>query len=329
MRAWVVRPARRVRARSCRRGASLEGVKTIVFANAYARSELLPEFASFFANVERLSGGHLRVVFVNGWTSGVDRDEERTLLEDLAAGVADLGWVGARAVGAVFGIRTIEPLLAPLLFPGEEAVRGFLSVAPVENLLAPLEEVGIHGLALLPGGMRRPFGISGPLLSPDDWRGKVIRIHACPTAEAAVRALGGRPVLRSASELRAGLPPGLDGMELHPTAVVGRRYPGWFTSNVMLWPRLLMLAANQRFFERLAPADRAVMTEAARRATASPPRSPSPTEVDLPDTVQLVEASRHDLTFLRRVLEPIHDDLRSDRAGEETLAYVEAFLHPN
>ena len=65
----------------------------------------------------------------------------------------------------------LEPLLAPLLFPGEEAVRRFVTAAPLGPLLEPLRVAGIEGLALLPGGMRRPFGITGPLLGPDTWEG--------------------------------------------------------------------------------------------------------------------------------------------------------------
>ena len=57
-------------------------------------------------------------------------------------------------------------------------------------LLEPVRAAGIHGLAVLPGGRRRPFGITGPLLGPDSWRGKVIRTHSSLLAAAALR---GRP----------------------------------------------------------------------------------------------------------------------------------------
>jgi TRAP-type C4-dicarboxylate transport system substrate-binding protein len=144
----------------------------LVVANPYGRVENLPELASFFSNVERLGAGRVRIAFVNGWASRNDRDEERTVLEDLARGIADLGWVGARAIGTVFGIRSLEPLLAPLLFPSEEAARRFVAAAPLGPLLEPLRAAGIEGLALLPGGMRRPFGITGPYSGLTRGRGK-------------------------------------------------------------------------------------------------------------------------------------------------------------
>ncbi len=327
LQALRLRPARRARARACWRRTARSGVTTLIFANAFERPGSLPELATFFGNVERLGGGRLRIVLVNGWTSAADRDEERTILEDVATGAADLGWAGARAVGAVFGIRSIDPLLAPLLFPDEEAVRQFLAAASLAPLLAPLRDVGIAGLALLPGGVRRPFGISGPLVGLDDWQGKVIRTHASLSGFASIRALGAHPVLRSARELGGRPPRKVDGMDLHPRAVAARRYPGWLTRNVPLWPRLLLLAANQQRLDRLTRADRAVLEEAARQATADPGAAlPSPTQVGLPRSVQLVEATEHDLARLRRQLQPVHDELRATSQGDRTLVSIERFL---
>src|SRR5438128_1373746 len=94
----VSKTGRRERARAYRGHAARPGVTTLVVANAYGSVESLPELASFFSNAERLGAGRLRLVFVNGWASPADMDEERTVLEDLASGLADLAWVGVRAV---------------------------------------------------------------------------------------------------------------------------------------------------------------------------------------------------------------------------------------
>jgi len=53
-------------------------------------------------------------------------------------------------------------------------------------------------------------------------------------------------------------------MDLHPSAVAERNYPGWLTCNVPLRPRLLLVAANQESFCRLSSAHQAVLEEAAR-----------------------------------------------------------------
>jgi TRAP-type C4-dicarboxylate transport system substrate-binding protein len=303
------------------------GVRTLIFANAYARSESAPEIAAFLENVERLAEGRLRLELISGWTSPRERDGERTVLEDLARGVADLAWAGARSVGAAFGIRSLDPLHAPLLFPNEEAVRRFLTVAELDPLLAPLREVGIAGLALLPGGMRRPFGITAPLVGPDDWSGKVIRTHGSLPAIASFRALGATPVLRAPAEEGGRRAVGIDGMDLHPRAVAAWGYAGWLTWNVPLWPRIILVAGNARRLERLSSGERAVLEEAARLATAqTAERLPRENTDRLRDSVSLVEASEDDLSLLYQRLRPVHDELRSTREGDKTLANIERLL---
>jgi TRAP-type transport system periplasmic protein len=322
-RALLVRGLRRTRTQAVRRRAARPEVTTLVFANPYGRLQSVPEVAPFLANIERLGEGRLRILVMDGWTSPRDRDEERTLLEDVARGIADLGWVGARAVGAVLGVRSLDPLHAPLLFPDEEAVRRCIGRPDFqEPLLSPLQEAGIVGLALLPGGLRRPFGITGPLRGPADWDGKVIRTHTSLPGEAAVRALGATPVLRSSAELSGG-PAGLDGMDLHAGAVAAWGYSGWLTWNVPLWPRILLLAASRAAFQRLSAGERAMLEEAARMTVLDPADIE---DGDLPESVTIVEASGEDLALLRRSFQPVYDELRSTSEGEMTFAHVERLV---
>ena len=43
------------------------------------------------------------------------------------------------------------------------------------DLMAGLDEVGVHGLALVPEDLRHPFGFAEPLLGPEDYAGRTIR----------------------------------------------------------------------------------------------------------------------------------------------------------
>jgi TRAP-type transport system periplasmic protein len=302
-------------------------VRTLVLANVYGFPASVPEIAAFLEQVERLAEGRLRIVLVSGWKSARDRDGDGTVLEDLARGVVDLAWAGAHAVGATLGVRSLDPLLAPLLFPDEDAVRQILARGELEPLLAPLSRAGIAGLALLPGGMRRPFGLTTPLVGPEDWRGKVIRTHPSLPVFASIRALGATPAARSVAEGRAGREVGIDGADLHPRELRTRRYAGWLTWNVALWPRIVLLAASLERLERLSPGERAVLEEAARRAGVETPHIlPRESRDGLPDSVRLVDASDSDLALLRRQLRPVHDELRSTSEGESAFAYIESLL---
>lgn len=324
--ALLVRRVRRERARLARSRVARSGVVTLVFANVYGRPESVPAITGFLEHVERLAEGRFRIVIVSGWKSARDRDGDRTVLEDLARGVADLGWAGAQAVGTTFGIRSLDPLLAPLLFPDDDAVRRILALGELEPLLAPLNGAGIAGLTLLPGGMRRPFGLTTPLVGPEDWRGKVIRTHPSLPGFASIRALGATPVARSVAEGRGVRDVGIDGADLPARELGVRRYEGWLTWNVPLWPRIVLVAANLRRLERLSTGERAVIEEAARLATVETDRVPRETREGLPASVRLVDASESDLALLRERLRPVHDELRSTSEGERTLAYIERLL---
>ena len=41
-------------------------------------------------------------------------------------------------------------------------------------MMAGLDEVGVHGLALVPEDLRRTFGFGEPLLGPEDYVGRTI-----------------------------------------------------------------------------------------------------------------------------------------------------------
>src|SRR4051812_28736625 len=74
LRALLFRPARRMRARGCRGRAARPGLTTLVIANTKGIVKNLPEPASICPNVEKLVGGCLRFVYLNGWASRAARD---------------------------------------------------------------------------------------------------------------------------------------------------------------------------------------------------------------------------------------------------------------
>jgi TRAP-type C4-dicarboxylate transport system substrate-binding protein len=168
------------------------------------------------------------------------------------------------------------------------------------------------GLAVLPGEFRRPVGITRPLVSADDWSGAVIRTHNALPGFAALRALGATPVLRTAAELGAGVPDGVDGMDLHPTALLRWKFAGWLTENVLLWPRTLLLAAGQRSFARLAEPERQLIRSAAVRAAPTAAAALLRRAVvgwDYPPHVRVVRARDEEVDALRRSLAGVGDEL--------------------
>ena len=58
--------------------------------------------------------------------------------------------------------------------------------------LAAVRKTGVVGIAVLPGRLRRPLGLTRPLLRPDDYRGARVAIRLGRVAEQTLHALGAR-----------------------------------------------------------------------------------------------------------------------------------------
>src|SRR5829696_8248204 len=214
---------------------------TLTLANVNSEPDVLQGFAE---KVEDLSGGTLRIRFENNWGQGRRGNAEVNLIRDVKAGKADLGWAGSRAFDLV-GDRAFGPLHAPMLIDSyalELKVLGDEGV--VRPMLASLDRLGLEGVGVLPGPLRRPLGVRR-LAAPQDWSGMRIGHAGGKQIDASLRALGARPrIIVSSGEFA-----GLDGVESHVASIAGNQYhhqAPYLTGNVVLWPRPLVLFAGER-----------------------------------------------------------------------------------
>ena len=217
----------------------------------------------FAAAVSRLSGGSIRIRTRFGGSAILDY--ERTLVGHVRAGRADLASVGARAWDRM-GVRSFQGLVAPLVVDSLELEQRVLERPGARQALAGVEPLGLVGLAVLPGPLRRPFGLSRPLLGPDDYRGATVGIRLGRVADSTLRALGAAP-----KGYRIGALGRVDGAELDAATIQNNRYdvPGAaVTANVALWARPETIVISSTAFARLAPAQRAVLRRAGRAAVA-------------------------------------------------------------
>ena len=131
-----------------------------------------PEFA---AAVDRLSEGLMRIEHVPAGR-GTEIEWEKGVVEDIRGGKAQLGIVDAR-VWDTLGVTSFRAMLAPFLVDSLELERRVLESPLATRMLEGVEQAGLVGIALLPGPLRSPFGISHLLLGPTDFRGATIGIR--------------------------------------------------------------------------------------------------------------------------------------------------------
>ena len=119
--------------------------------------------------VERLSDGSVRIRISNNWRQGESHYDE-AMLNEVRRGDVPLAAVMSRSFDEV-GVTSFQPFAAPFLIDSANLERRVLQSDLDEHALAGTDKIGMVGLGLMPGELRRPVGLTGPLAAPEDYRG--------------------------------------------------------------------------------------------------------------------------------------------------------------
>jgi TRAP-type transport system periplasmic protein len=126
-------------------------------------------------------------------TSGAtEPDAEQQVVRATAHGDVDLGWTGTRVFDTL-GVTSLQALTAPLLVDSYALQQIVINSDMPGRMLNGLDQVGVTGLAVLAGGLRRPIAVKGPLLGPPDWKGLTIQTFRSNSQAETIRALGATP----------------------------------------------------------------------------------------------------------------------------------------
>jgi TRAP-type C4-dicarboxylate transport system substrate-binding protein len=284
-----------------------------------------PIASAFVSAVKRLSDGSLKLDVREGWRF-YDVDSERGTIGDVAHRDIDLALVGARAFDRV-GVTSFRALVAPFLIDSFAYEQRVLESPVVDRMLDGVEPRGLVGVGILPGGLRRPLGISRPLVRPADYVKAAMAVRPGGVATATFRALGG-----SSSGFRPEQLPMYDGSELDVTTILNNRYDAHaraLTANVVLWPRATAIVINRKAYEALTTDQQQVLRDAARAAVAPAIETLRSEERDslvaLCETghLRLVDASPADRAALHQAVQPVYDKLERDSLTRELLGEIE------
>jgi TRAP-type C4-dicarboxylate transport system substrate-binding protein len=209
--------------------------------------------------VQRRSGGSLSIQVTNKW-----RDQEvaydKATIADLQAGKVQLAKVAARAYDTV-GVDSFQALLAPFLIDNQTLEQRVLESELAGQMLAGTSRLGLVGLAVLPTDLRKPLGLSRPLVAVKDYRGARIGVREGEVAKATFTALGATPV----GYVPGGPLSGLDGVELGLETISGNEYDQQakaVTANVTFWPKAVTVVMNQKAFDSLTPRQQDALRQA-------------------------------------------------------------------
>lgn len=256
-------------------------------------------------------------------------DVEEQIVSAVAAGELDFAFVGTRAF-ADLGVHAFDALTAPFLVDSYALQAAVLDSDIPARMLADLDasELGVTGLTVVAGPLRRPLGVDGGLVGPDDFTGITLHTWRSSTNAATAEALGAAHTDVFGPERDAGLDDGtIDATEnsLHWLSTNGRT--SYITLNAPLWPATAVLIANPGVLGGLTAEQRGAIDAAAAESFPTPDEL---ADADADLIVQLcsagkefVETSEDDLAALRTTVEPVYDSLAEDAATAGYLSEIE------
>jgi TRAP-type C4-dicarboxylate transport system substrate-binding protein len=295
-------------------------------ANTYSPIRDVPAVEYFVKHVEELSSGNLRIEVVDRWGDFAS-DAEQQVVRGVSAGDVDLGWAGTRVFDTM-GVKTFQALTAPMLVDSYALEKAVIESGITEQMMQGLDHVGVVGLGVLADGLRKPIGLTGPIVGPADWRGITFGTLRSDGQAEAIRALGATPAQVFGKQREEGIENGtIQGFEmniwLYQANVLPHLAP-YVTANVDLWPQMDVLLANPARLAALTAEQRGWLEEAAREAAA---RSAALADKDAQalgnackSGARFAEASAADLAALEAAFVPVYASLEQD---PETKAFMD------
>jgi tripartite ATP-independent transporter DctP family solute receptor len=216
---------------------------------------------AFVAQVEEETGGRLAIETLPTYPGG-----DVPLLEDVRSGAVEMASVSTATWGSQ-GVSAFDALQAPFLITNYELEREVLTGDIAEDMLAATEEIGLVGLAIHEGGLRKPVGADNPIVSPADWEGLKIRSVESDPLRLGLESLGAEPTPIPLPDVYNALRDGVvDGMEGNLGLIQTQQYyevAKYATLNVNLWPFPTALVINQGSYDGLSEDFQTALTDAA------------------------------------------------------------------
>lgn len=280
---------------------------------------------AFADQVKSDSGGKLAIKLISTYGGGNDL----TLLDDVSGGTVDGGSISS-AVWDGKGVTSFEALQLPFLITNYGVEAAVLN-SPIEaEMLKGTAKVGITGLAIHEGGLRKPLSAGACLKSPADFKGVKIRSVESPVLVDGLKALGANPTPLPLSDVYLALKQGtVNAMEANLGLVFTQKFyevSKCITGNVNLWPFPTVLGINTDKWNSLSAEQQGWLTAAAAKiddTSISILTNPASTLVaDLCKAgLKFGTASKSDTAALRTAVDPVYAKYT---ASEPTGGFVTA-----
>jgi TRAP-type C4-dicarboxylate transport system substrate-binding protein len=294
----------------------------------------------FKRRVQSLTGDSIQIQVLGGWGDYAP-DAEQQVVQAVADGRVDLG-VTSTGVFDSLGVTSFEALSAPLLIDSNELANAVLESDLPRQMLDGLSQVGVRGIGIAFQSLVYPLSEDRPLVDVPDWSGVRVGTLRSKIQEAAIRALGARPVevfgpardaALDANDIRA-FDFGIYGYRSEFHLGMAEQVP-YVAANVVLWPRFNVLLANPELLSSLSEDQRGWLQRAMAQATALSARQDGKegraVRVACRRGARFASASLAELHAMRSALAPVYQRLRQDPRTSTFLREIkdlEGRMHP-
>jgi TRAP-type transport system periplasmic protein len=308
---------------------AVEKPTTLTLLHVDGEAGLDPAVGWFTQRVAELSDGDI-TVDVDYLCCGKGHDVEEQLVNRVADGRGQLGWVGTRVFDTV-GVLGLRALTAPMLIDSYPLEKAVIESGIAAKGLAELDELGVRGLAIMPGELRKPLSSVEPVRSRADWAGKkAVAFHSRLNAQT-LTSLGAVPLDLSFEDRDAGLSAGsIQVAENSLRFQNGNRVQmlPYATVNVSLWPRISALIANPDALASLNKSQVEVLVRAAKDTAARTGDFAKADSGFIGSSCtaggRFAEASAAQLAELTKALAPVYRELEKDAVTQRMMADIRA-----
>lgn len=213
----------------------------------------------------------------------------------------------------------------PFLFPSPEVAHKFLDSEVGDELLATLDKIGLKGVTFWESGFKQ-FTCNNAVETPDDFKGRKVRVMESPIIIAQFRALGATPAPIAFSETYTALQQRVVDCQENPlVSIVNMKFHEVQTHTILSNHAYLGYAFvfSKRWFDGLDAETQKVLVDTAREVTAFQREESARREKGY---IETIEAGSTNLTTLpeehrgafEKATRPVHDQFR-DAIGAELL----------
>jgi TRAP-type C4-dicarboxylate transport system substrate-binding protein len=220
--------------------------------------------AQFATQVDASSGGKLKIKLLPTYGGGNDL----TLLNDVKGNTVNMGSVSA-SIWDTEGVTSFNALQMPFLITSYALEKKVLDSSMQAQMLAGTQTLGLHGLAIHEGGLRKPLSNGACITTLQGFSGTKMRVAPGALLTDSIRGLGAVPTPLALSDVYLALKNGLvTAMEANYGLAYTNKYyevSKCITGNVNLWPFPTVLSINNTSWKGLTSQEQGWINSAAAK----------------------------------------------------------------